>query len=390
MLASATMASSPFSIDRRNLLVTALGALGGSCCPWQVSAEPSNSSLVSLDQMIGQMIVMGFKGAEANAPGAQALAGWLRNGLVGGVIFSDANLASPQDAERLTRFFRSAATPSVPFLCVDQEGGAVVRLRAERGFEPLPAAKVVATTSLQNAELFYERTAGELRRLGFNVNFGPVVDLALNSDNPIIEALGRSYGADPDTVVKYAKAFINAHRRNHILTTLKHFPGHGSASIDSHLSLPNVTGVWRRDELRPFAELTRGGFADMVMVGHLMHDQLTGPGRPASLSAAAIQGLLRERLGYAGVAVSDDMQMGALRHFFAPDECILLGVEAGIDLFIYNNRDHPDPQMPGRFHRVVEAAIDSGRLKRARIELSFRRLRSLKQRVGSDIAWLAK
>ncbi len=384
------MASTPFSIDRRNLLVTTLGVLGGSCCPWHASAEPAGQTLVSLDQMIGQMIVMGFKGSEPNAPGAQAVAEWLRSGLVAGVIFSDANLASPQGAQRLTRCFREAAAPAVPFLCVDQEGGAVVRLRAERGFEPLPAAKVVATTSPQNAELLYERTASELRRLGFNVNFGPVVDLALNNDNPIIEALGRSYGADPEIVVKYAKAFINAHRRNHILTALKHFPGHGSASVDSHLSLPNISGIWRRDELRPFADLAHGGYADMIMVGHLVHDELTGPGRPASLSALAVQGLLRDRLHYAGVAVSDDMQMGALTHFFAPDECILLGIEAGIDLFIYNNRDHPDPQMPGRFHRVVKAAIDSGRLKQARVEASFRRLRQLERRLDSNIAWLAK
>jgi beta-N-acetylhexosaminidase len=385
-----TMASSPFSIDRRNLLLASLGALGGGCCPWQASAEAASPGLVSLDQMIGQMIVMGFKGAEPNAPGAQALAEWLRSGLVGGVIFSDGNLVSPQAAERLTRFFRAAAHPSVPFLCVDQEGGVVVRLRAERGFAPLPAAKAVATRSAHDAELLYERTAGELCRLGFNVNFGPVVDLAVNSDNPIIEALGRSYGADPETVVKYAKAFVNAHRRNHVLTALKHFPGHGSTSLDSHLSLPNISGIWRRDELRPFAELARAGYADMVMVGHLVHDELTGRGRPASLSALAVQGLLRERLGYAGVAVSDDMQMGALRHFFAPDECILLGVEAGIDLFIYNNRDYPDPQMPGRFHRVVKAAIDDGRLKPARVEASFRRLRQLKQKLDSNIAGLAR
>ena len=94
------------------------------------------------------------------------------------------------------------------------------------------------------------------------------------------------------------------------------------------------------------------------------------PELPASLSCAAVQGLLRDKLGYSGAVVADDMQMGALRRYFPPDESILMGIEAGIDLFIYSNRLYPDPQMPARFHRVVKAAIESGRLSRERIERS--------------------
>jgi beta-N-acetylhexosaminidase len=384
------MTRSCFLLDRRNLLVTTLGALSCIGTPWPASAGVIRTDRVSLDQMIGQMIVMGFKGAEPTSPGATAIADWLRKGLIGGVIFFDVNIESPQEAMRFTRLFREAAAPIVPFLCIDQEGGAVVRLRPENGFAPLPSAQSIAETSVQNAEAVYERSASEIHHFGFNVNFGPVVDLAINTDNHIIEALGRSYGADPDVVIKYAKAFINAHRRNHVLTAIKHFPGHGSTSVDSHLALPDITGIWRRDELRPFAELARGGYADMVMVGHLVHAELTGAGRPATLSALAVQGLLRDKLGYAGVAISDDMQMGALRRFFSPDECILLGIEAGLDLFLYTNRDYPDPEMPGRFHRVVKAALDSGRLKPARIDASYRRIKRLKGSIEADISWPAR
>ncbi len=208
------------------------------------------------------------------------------------------------------------------------------------------------------------------------------MDLALNPDNLVIEGLGRSFGANPGMVVEYAKAFIDAHRRNRILTALKHFPGQGSANVDTHRSLANITGTWSRDELRPFSELTKGGYADMIMVGHLVHADLTEPGRPASLSPRAVKGLLRTTLGYDGAVVSDDMQMGALTRFFLPDDSILFGIEAGLDLFIYSNRQHPDPQMPARFHRVVKAAVESDRVPRARIEESVRRISTLKQSIN--------
>jgi beta-N-acetylhexosaminidase len=370
-----------FCADRRTLLKASLGLL---LAPQPARAASrsgrSGSDQASLDDQIAQMIIMGFHGSGAAAPGPRAIAGWLRTRRIGGVIFFEENLPSPLEAQRLTRRFRDAAAPAVPLLGVDQEGGAISRLRAERGFQPLPSAHDVAAMSPKGAERLYRRTAQELHRLGFNLNFGPVIDLALNASNPVIEGLGRSYGKDPRAVVRYAQAFIRAHRRYHVLTALKHFPGHGSAGADSHRSLPNVTGVWRREELRPYAELIRTDHADMIMAGHLVHDRLTGPRLPASLSSTAIQGLLRHTLGYRGVVVSDDMQMGALARF-GLDERILLGIEAGCDLFIYANRRDPDPQMPERFHRVVKEAIRRGRLTARRIEASAARIGRLKRMV---------
>ena len=340
------------------------------------------SDKLSVDQLIGKMVVIGFWGSDPASAGVQAVCKWLKQGMIGGVIFFEDNLPSPQAAMDLTQTFREAAGASIPLLCLDQEGGAVARLRAERGFDPLPAARSVGAISHRAAEALYNRTARELHRLGFNTNLGPVVDLALNPDNLVIEGLGRSFGANPGMVVEYAKAFIDAHRRNRILTALKHFPGQGSANVDTHRSLANITGTWSRDELRPFSELTKGGYADMIMVGHLVHADLTEPGRPASLSPRAVKGLLRTTLGYDGAVVSDDMQMGALTRFFLPDDSILFGIEAGLDLFIYSNRQHPDPQMPARFHRVVKVAVESDRVPRARIEESVRRISTLKQSIN--------
>jgi beta-N-acetylhexosaminidase len=200
----------------------------------------------------------------------------------------------------------------------------------------------------------------------------------------VIGGLGRSFGTNPAMVIEYAKAFIDAHRRNNILTALKHFPGQGSAFVDTHRSLARITATWTRNELRPFSELIAVSYGDMVMAGHLVHADLTEPGRAASLSPRAVQGMLRTTLGYDGVVVADDMQMVAITRSFPPDEAILLGIEAGVDLFIFSNRQHPDPQMPGRFHRVAKAAIESERVQRARIDESVRRISKLKRSVGME------
>ena len=315
---------------------------------------------------------MGFWGSEPNAPGAQSTIALLQSGTIGGVVFFEDNVVSPDSIRKLTRAFHEAAKPIPPFLCVDQEGGSVARLRPERGFQPLPAAKAMASTYPSMVVNYFDRTARELYILGFNVNFAPVVDLLLNMDNPVIARLDRSFGSNPSTVVKFARMFIESHRRHNVLTAIKHFPGHGSTAIDSHRALPDITDVWQPEELKPFAELISERMADMVMVGHLVHRDFTGEGLPATLSAKAIEGLLRGSLGYDGVVISDDMQMSALREHFDPDESIVL---------VFLNREHPDPEMPGRFSRVLRAAIDSRRITVQRIDESVRRILTLKQKL---------
>src|SRR5271169_4158708 len=269
-------------MHRRIFLCAAAGLAATAAVPPCPAAQPlerpPTSDKLSLDRMIGEMIVIGFWGSDAASPGARVVCEWLRSGVVGGVIFFEDNLPSPRLASEIIQSFREAADGSIPLLCLDQEGGAVARLRAEHGFEPLPAARSVGTMSYGAAEAPYNRTARELNRLGFNANFGPVVDLALNPRNSVIEGLGRSYGTDPEMVVEYAKAFIDAHRSNRILTALKHFPGEGSANADTHRALAMITTTWTRDELRPFSQLISGGYADMVMAGHLVHSDLTEPG----------------------------------------------------------------------------------------------------------------
>ena len=222
------MTASGRTTDRRLVLASAVGLAADifTCprSPVRRIGGPITSDGQTLERMLGEMIVMGFWGSDPTSPGPRAICSWLRDGLVGGVIFFEDNLPSPHAAMDLIQAFRQAAGRSIPLLCLDQEGGAVARLRAERGFEPLPPERSVGTLSRRAADALYNRTARELHRLGFNANLGPVVDLAVNPDNPVIEELGRSFGANPEMVIEYAKAFIDAHRRNHILTSLSTSP----------------------------------------------------------------------------------------------------------------------------------------------------------------------
>jgi beta-N-acetylhexosaminidase len=370
-------------MNRRLFLSLSSGILGSIALSKQLAANPgiAEAESASLDHQIGQMLIMGFRGNDVASPGTKAIVSWLREGLIGGVIFFEPNLPSPEVARRFTGLFRGAADTQKPLLSVDQEGGSISRLRADRGFVPLPSAAEIATWGPEEARLAYNRTAEELHDLGFNVNFAPVVDLNLNPNSYIISGLGRAFSSDPHVVVEYAEAFIWAHHRNRVLTAIKHFPGHGSTAADSHLTLPDITASWRPEELLPFEQLIRMRVVDMVMVAHLVDANLTEPGRPASLSRRAVEGLLRNKLGYQGVVVSDDMQMGALRQTFDPDECILLGIQAGLDLFIYSNREHPDREMPERFHRVVRSAIENGILHPTRIQQSYARICELKRKI---------
>lgn len=344
--------------------------------------SPSLAKNWTVDRQIGQMLVLGFWGSDKNSDGAKQIATWLAEGKIGGVIFFQDNLTSPTATKSLTDAFIRSAPHIPPLLCVDQEGGIVSRLQATHGFAGLPSAQNVAASSPDAARALYNQSADELSHLQFNVNFGPVVDLALNPKNRIIEGLGRSYGADPKVVDEYARAFIDSYRSKHILTAIKHFPGHGSTPADSHASLPDISSVWSEAELIPFRDLIKQSpSVDMVMIGHLTNSRLFGTDLPASLSRQAIEGVLRQRLGFDGVVVTDDMDMGAIRNSFTPDQSILMGVNAGADLFVYSNREYKDSEMPDRFIEVVKRGVTDKKISSGRIEESVARILRLKDKL---------
>lgn len=297
---------------------------------------------LSIRQMLGQLLVVSFSGRTADSPGVVATAEALAMSEIGGVLYFRHNVGSARDVSAINERLQ-AANPLIPaMIAVDQEGGAVKRVKASEGAPDTPSARDLAAGPLSEALRAYEAMAQALSDLGFTVNFGPVVDLEVNPDNPVIARFGRSYGADPATVRRYARTFIKAHHSAGVATALKHFPGHGSSRDDSHEGAIDLNPTWSRTELIPFRDLIDDRAATMVMVGHLELDGLSGPkALPASLSPNAIRGFLRETLCFGGLVVSDDLSMDAVSAHWDATEAVHLMIKAGGDIALLSLAGDP-------------------------------------------------
>ena len=334
------------------------------------------------DRELGQMLLLGFSGVGAEAKTAQHLARHITAGVVGGVLFLGHNFKTREGVESLTRLFRTAAREAKPFLALDQEGGSVQRLGARLGYPVFPAAQAVAARNdPAGAQALYTRLAREVRGAGFNLNMGPVVDVGSEPRNPVIAKFGRAYGEDGASIARYAGAFIAAHRDVGVLTALKHFPGHGSTLTDSHARSVDITPTWHEEELEPYAKLNRAGLIDIVMSGHLAHARHS-LSEPATLSYAAITGVLREKIGFSGVVMTDDLDMAAIRSSYALEEAVVRAIAAGNDLIMLSNSASPNPDLPYAVLAAIKAAVAKGRLDARRLEASVERIGILKARMA--------
>jgi beta-N-acetylhexosaminidase len=222
--------------------------------------------------------------------------------------------------------------------------------------------------------------ATTLAGAGINLNLAPVVDLNVNPDNPIIGALDRSFSAVPDIVIAQARAFVMAHHERQILTTLKHFPGHGSSTGDTHLGVVDVTDTWSEVELQPFGTLITDGLADAVLTAHVFNAGLD-PDHPATLSHATITGILRDRLGFDGVVLSDDMQMGAIRDAYGYPDAVRLAINAGVDILTIANQQVFEEGIVASTIELVAGMVERGEITEPRIDESWRRIRAFKERL---------
>ncbi len=334
--------------------------------------------------MAGQMIIVGFEGDSAGDAGVKALTADLAAGRLGGVMYLRKNIASLDAAMAMNELFRAASPDLPPFITLDQEGGAVERLTKDVGFTEIPNAETVAArNSPDQAEAIYLKMAQGIAALGFTVNFGPVADLDRNPDNQIIARFGRAFGTDAQTVIDYDTAFIEAHREAGLATALKHFPGHGSSTADSHEGFVDITKSWSPEELEPYRALIADDMADMVMVGHLYHaDYADADGEtPSSLSPRWIDGVLRDELGFDGVVISDDLEMGAIRDHYSLEETVTMAVRAGMDILLFSNTADYRPGLAGEVLDILLAEAEADPDFAARIEQSYARIVALKARV---------
>ena len=338
----------------------------------------------SLDIKIGQMLLIGFPKAAVDP----AVLEEVRKGKVGSLIIFEKNIPSKNSfvaLKKITWTYQHAA-PIPLFLCIDQEGGRVNRLKDKYGFpRSITAEAMGKSKSLDSVRFYSEATAATLAGLGINVNFAPVVDLASNPDNPIIAKYGRAFGVNEDSVSLLAKEFIKGHRKFKVLTSLKHFPGHGSSKDDTHLGIADVTNTWEPRELKPYKTLIDSGYADAVMTSHIVNRKLDPEGNPGTLSHKILTGILREKLNFDGVVFTDDMQMHAITKHYGLEDAIRLAIQAGVDIMTFsNNISGSDERTVDKVHSIIRNLVNSGVITESRIDESFDRIIKLKKQLTAD------
>ena len=338
-----------------------------------VAAAPDIDTLIarlSVKQKVAQLVMPFLPGSYASADDSAFLvaARWVDNLEVGGVIVS---VGSPYDiAAKLNTLQRRSKLPLL--VSADLEWGAGMRVTGATTFTPIMS--VGATGDPLDAYTMGRAAAIEGRAVGIHVNFAPDADVNNNPLNPIINT--RSFGEDPAQVSKLVSAFVRGLREHGMLSTLKHFPGHGDTEIDSHIGLPTIRAAYARLdslELVPFRAGIAAG-ADVVMSAHIAFPALTGD-EPGTLSAAVMTGLLRDSLKFRGLVVTDALTMGAIVAKYGAGEATVRAFLAGSDLLLM-------PADPDSAVDAMTTAVQTGRISAARLDTSLRRLLEIKQRLG--------
>ena len=340
---------------------------------------------VSLDEKIGQMLLIGFRGLTVSDNDRIAMN--IKNGMIGGVVLYDRdvalqsdirNIQSPEQVRLLISSLQSRA--KIPLLvAIDQEGGKVNRLKEKYGFPPTVSQQYLGDLNNNDSTKFYaDRTAVTLKNLGINLNFAPVVDVNINPQSPAIGAIGRSFSANPQTVASDAGIVINSFHQKNIFATLKHFPGHGSAASDSHYGFTDVTSTWQQIELDPYRSLINNGFADFVMTAHIFNANLD-PEYPATLSKKIMTGILREQLGFKGAIITDDMGMGAITSQFGLETAVEKSLDAGVDILLFANNLTYDENIASKVIAIIKSLIAEGKISTERIDDSYNRIMKLKR-----------
>ncbi len=332
-----------------------------------------------LERMADAILIPPFPGQRA----PRWVLAALERGLAGVTIFGP-NIAGPEQLAGLTAQLRSAG--GLPLVAIDEEGGDVTRIAHLTG-SPYPGNAALGAVDDAALTAAVHRALGQdLAALGINVNLAPSVDVNTAADNPVIGI--RSFGSDPDLVARHAAAAVRGLQAAGVAACAKHFPGHGSTSADSHHGIATVQAsldLLRRRDLPPFIAAIAAGVRG-VMPGHLRVPELTGDD-PATLSAAALNGLLRGELGFTGVVISDALEMRAVSDLYGIPEAAVLAVAAGTDLLCFGRDAAEDSYLAVR--RALSEAVASGRLPAERLAEAQQNVAGLRDWLAGARDWLA-
>ena len=358
----------------KKFIAALFSALFFAGLPTVLNAAPQMQEKPTLRKMIAQMIMVGFNGSDPKtAKEAVSEAKYQR---FGGVMMLGKNISDKKNLKALTSAFKEAQEGI--FIAIDEEGGRVTRFKDKEDFETfISAQKVAKTLDLGAAGELYGKMAQQLKDVGVNVNFAPVVDV-LNPKSTIIGSRGRAFSADIDEVSLYASEFMRASQSRGVIASMKHFPGHGNVEADSHTAKVVIEN-FDYDELKPYFDAVRKNEAKMIMVGHIYLMQRDAE-LPASLSPAVIDGLLRGELKFDGVVISDDMLMGGLKDFTLQEKVINF-INAGGDVMLFSDYKIDGRRTAELVTQLVVDAVGAKQIPKERIEESYERIMKLKNSI---------
>lgn len=357
------------------------------------------STRPTLSEMVGQMIMTGFHGdgTDLSDENFIAICDQISTGQIGGVILFDvdvhglvssgvpisaartqifsSNIKNMPQVRALTRHLTEIA-PRGLLVAVDQEGGTVMRLKPPHGFISTPSPAEMGAGQTSETYAIAHDMGTRLRELGINVNFAPSLDVNVNPESPIIGARGRSFSENPATVASHAAAFARGLDDAGIAYAFKHFPGHGSAGTDSHMGMTDITNTYDDVEMIPWhTVLPRATSRAMVMVAHVINTNIDDV--PASLSRPTIQQI--RDMGFDGVIVSDDMDMGAIANEYGLRTAVRMAIDAGNDVLVFGNNLTFDKNRGRDINMMITDMVRRGEIPRSRIRESYRRIMRMKR-----------
>lgn len=329
---------------------------------------------MNLEEKIGQLLICGFEGYTPSKEMEQLI----KEYQIGGVILFSRNIKDPQQTARLCNSLQRMA--GIPlFISVDQEGGKVSRL--PKPFTQFPGnAAIGKSDSVKLAYSFGEITAKELKAVGINMDFAPVLDVNTNPQNPVINE--RAFSDNPIKVSMLGLSVIAGLQDNGIIACCKHFPGHGDTSLDSHYKLPIVEHDLERlreVEFLPFIQAVQNGVA-AIMTAHVIYKSIDEK-YPASTSEKIIHNLLRREMGFSGLVITDDLEMKAITDNYNMEEAAILAVSAGADIILIC-KDH---ERQKAVRNALIKAVKDKIISEGRIDESIERIDAIKKRFLKDV-----
>lgn len=328
---------------------------------------------MTLQEKIGQMIMAGFTSTIVD----ESLTELITKYHIGNVIFFARNLEEEEQIKRVCADIQelSEASNQIPaFISIDQEGGVVTRLPGDEN--NIPGAMLIAATG--NDDFAYQAgkvTGRQLKSLGINMDLAPSVDVNCNSQNPVIGV--RSYSSDPDMVTKYANRMIEGLMEEQVFAVAKHFPGHGDTAVDSHLGIPKIDKTLEeleQVELVPFYGAIKHGVPG-IMSSHILFSKLTKSDKPATINPDILTGLLRKKMNFKGLILTDCMEMDAMAKFYGTPNAAKMAVEAGAQIICISHSADKVIEACG----LIEEAVKNGEITMEQIDTAVEQILQAKQ-----------